>query len=368
MGKAVVFGHHDVHGVCATALAAHSWGTEEVYSDYPCTSPESVIEYMRNMVVAAPSRLTIVMVDIPVNLKDPMGFVEGLDKIAELHDVIYVDHHESSLRFLHLFRRVKVTFVGPSSLVMNLSLAGEEGVYRKIAIVGAVGDRDPEVIRRGLLDEEVRMISDGLDYMIRRPHGAMKVAKSLVENPEGTLREAMEHAGAIPMAPLLRVEGCVAIASEVPSNWGPKALERLAFSEGTIYAVGPEYSERLGQWVVRAIARWDEVARSPHLPLPGEVAKELFPTRGIIGHPSAPSIAAVSREEAEEMSRRLASALNEARYGALTPRTQRFLNESSVGRVLVEILDEMRRMYREYLRLKEEQVRLLRRMEEARAD
>lgn len=364
----VVVGHFDVHGVVTSALAYKATNASEAFAKFPDTGPENLLHTLQNRYVASPRRLTILVIDIPINLKAPKSFCDGLNEVATRHEVWYYDHHETSIQYLPLLKDVKVVFKGPSALMLTESFVDpNDPSDHKWAIVAAIGDRDPLVIQRGLWSPELQRIADGMDVLVRRDTNG--TLQALIRDPGDVEQKAREVSDQIPTAPLEKVQGCVAIARGLlPEQWSLKALERLAFREGTIYAVGYTYVHRFNVYTVRAIARWDEIARNPSLPLPGNIAKELFPTRNIIGHPSAPSISASSEEEAREMATKLANALNEARFGALTPRTQRFINETEIGRVLVEILDEMRKMYREYLELKKQQVSLLKELREERAD
>ena len=362
--SSVVVTHFDVHGVCAGALAFLKFEAAEAFARYPDTAPENVVNTIQNLYAASVNPLNIYIIDIPVNLKDPEAFVSGLERLAMRHKLTYIDHHESSLQFLPQFSRVRTLFVGSSALMMNLALLPENTeTYRKIAVIGAIGDRDPEVVRRNLLTQELREIADGLDVMVRED--THRTLLGLIDNPELTFEVALRRSQQIPTAMLKRNIGVVSIALEAIQQWGPKSLERLAFREGTWYAVGPEFVPRFNTWVVRAIARWDILAQKS-IPLPGEVAKELWPTRNIIGHPAAPSIASTSKEEAERMSEELARVLNERATGAITPKQVRLINTNIVGEMFAEILvslqrilEEQKKMYQEYLELKRRQVELL---------
>ncbi len=369
-GHTTVVSHFDVHGVCAGVLAAKRFGASEIICNYPATSPEQLIQTLQNLIAAAPQRLRVVIVDVPVNLKDPAGFVEGLERLAELHDILFIDHHETSLQWIQRFAKVKTVFVGTSALLMNRALLPQrpERIDEELAIIGAIGDRDPEVVEQGLLTNERREITDGLDVLVRRPNGAQQVTNRLLREPEIVLEEARHEADKIPEAELERTIGVVAVAKRAVENWGPKSLEKLAFRTGTWYAVGPEYVPRQQMWVVRAIARWDIIAKR-NIPLPGEVARRLWATRSIIGHPAAPSVAATSEEEAKEMAVKLAEELNNAVSTSLRrPGVSHLVNIESVGELVAEvlmkleqILEQQNKMYQEYLQLKREQVELLRR-------
>jgi hypothetical protein len=375
----VVIAHFDTHGVCAGYLAARAYGAAEVYANYPATSPETLIQTLQNLYAAAPTRLRIIIVDVPVNLKDPIGFVQGLENLAARHEVLFFDHHETSLPYMPMFRNVKALYVGPSALTLDETLLrmiqNPTEIDQMISIIGAVGDRDSEVVRRGLFNTELQTLSDGLDVLVREKDGALNTLRSLLANPADTLARAKARANEIPAAQFGQRIGPVAVASSpLPAQWGPKALEKMCFSTGAWYGVGYGYDERNRTWIVRAIIRWDVVAKYSNLPQPGHVARSIWSTRNIIGHPSAPSVAATSESEAQEMAAQWARALSEAATKSAAPATVSLISESKVGEVLVEImqrleqiLEEQRRMYAEYLDLKKRQVQLLERASGARA-
>jgi len=370
--RSVVVGHFDVHGVTAAALAAKAFGASEVFANFPQTSPENIVSTLQNLYAASPSPLRIIIVDIPVNLKDPISFVQGLENLAARHEIVFIDHHETSVQFITQFNRVKPIFLGPSALTLNEYLlsriATPTDEDRIIMLAGAIGDRDPEVVRRGLLTPELQELADGFDVLVREKDGALRVVRSLVTDPASLLAQARARGREIPVARLVSRVGPVAVSGQLPEQWGPKALEKLAFSQSCWYAVGYEYVSRQNQWIVRAIIRWDVAAKMPTLPLPGSVAKELWPTRNIIGHPAAPSVAAVSEEEARAMAEQWARALADKATLSTSPRVTTLISESSVGEMLVEVLqrleklaEQQTRMYEEYLELKRRQVELLER-------
>jgi hypothetical protein len=375
----VVIGHFDVHGVTAAYLAAKAFGATEVFANYPATSPETVVPTLQNLYAAAPTSLRLILVDIPVDLKNPAAFVRGLEDLALRHEIVLIDHHESSVQFLQMFQRVKPIFLGPSALTLNNYLLGQirgaTDLDRTIALIGAVGDRDPEIVKQGLFTSELQTLADGMDVIVRERDGALRAVRTLLQSPAMLLDEARTKAGQIPSASLgQRIGSTVVAAAALPAQWGPKALERMAFQIGAWYAIGWSFDERSRQWVVRAIIRWDVGARIPNLPLPGVVARRLWTARNIIGHPAAPSVAATSETEAQEMALAWARALADAVTKSAAPAVATLISESRVGEALVEvlqrleqILEEQRRLYNEYLDLKRRQVQLLERAGGARA-
>jgi len=375
----VVVAHFDTHGVSAGYLAAKAFGAAEIYANFPQTAPENLVATLQNLYSAAPTSLRIILVDIPIDLKNPSAFVRGLEDLALRHEITFIDHHESSVQFLQMFQRVKPIFLGPSALTLNNYLLGRiqgaTDIDRMIALVGAVGDRDPEVVRQGLFSQELQRLADGVDVLVRERDGALRTLRALLQSPETVLAEARARADQIPSASLMQRIGSVAVAQgPLPAQWGPKALEKLAFQSGAWYATGWGIDERTRTPIVRAIIRWDISARMPNLPTPGTVARSLWLTRNVIGHPAAPSVAATSEAEAQEMAIQWARALADAVAKSAAPKVATLISESAVGEVLVEVLqrleqvlEEQRKMYSEYLDLKRQQVELLRRATGARA-
>jgi len=370
----VIVTHFDVHGVCAGYLAAKAFNASEVYANYPATSPENLINTLQNLFAAAPARLRIVCIDIPIDLKNPAAFVRGLEDLAVRHEILFFDHHESSVQFMPQFRNVKAFYAGPSALVLNETLLkmipNATETDQLVSLVGAVGDRDSEVIKRGLFTVDLQTLSDGVDVLVRQPNGALSTLKSLLADPAAVLVQARAEAGKIPSARLGQRIGPVALSAEtLPPLWGPKALEKLAFAAGTWYATGWGVDERTKTPIARAIIRWDIAAKIPSLPMPGAVARSLWSTRNVIGHPAAPSVAASSEEEAREMALAWARALADAATKSAAPATVSLISESKVGELIVEVLqrleqvlEEQKKMYSEYLDLKRKQVELLERV------
>ena len=376
--KTVVVGHFDTHGVVAAYLASKAYNAVEVFANYPQTSPEALVTTLQNLYAVARERLSIVIVDVPIDLKNPVGFINGLEQLSALHDITLIDHHDTSLRFTNQFRNVKFVYVGPAALTLDMMLLSQiqnaSDADRLLAVAGAVGDRDPEVIRQALFNTEIQAIADGLDVMVREKDGAQRTLRALIQDPRSVIEQAKARAAEIPTAQLREKVGVVCLADGLlPEAWGPKSLEKMAFQHNCWYAVGVSRDPRTNQYVARAIIRWDVVARYSNLPMPRDVMTRLYPTRSVIGHPAAPTIAAATEEEARDMAYRITRALADETSRFASPSTLRFINEYEVGRILTDVLlkieqaiekidrvlENQTRMYSEYLDLKRRQVQLL---------
>jgi hypothetical protein len=330
--RTVVVAHPDVHGVASGVLAAKAFGAEEVYCEWPDTAPKRLVVTLRDLYAAAPQRLRIVLVDIPVDSKNPAAFVRGLEDLADRHEVVYIDHHERSRRYVARFKRVKGFYVGPSALEMSLALVEKlrepDAVDYGLAMIGAVGDRDPEFWRRqdvllwGLkfddvleergLKADLLDVAEGLDFLVRERGGARRVAEMLLDDPMVAFKLAVERLGRVPVPPLKKRVGVVAVAGgELPSRWAAKSLSLLAVRSGCWYAIGYYRERGGGRPVVRAVQYWFYAGVFPTLPAPEDCLPARYKSRSRIGHKTAPAVVVPSVEEAEKLVEEWAEILDE---------------------------------------------------------
>jgi hypothetical protein len=330
--RTVVVAHPDVHGVASGVLAAKAFGAEEVYCEWPDTTPKRLVVTLRDLYAAAPQRLRLVLVDIPVDSKNPAAFVRGLEDLADRHEVVYIDHHEQSRRYVARFKRVKGFYVGPSALEMSLALVEKlrepSVVDYGLAMIGAVGDRDPEFWRRqdvllwglkfdDMLEErglktDLLDVAEGLDFLVRERGGARKVAEMLLDDPMVAFKLAVEKLGQVPVPPLKKRVGVVAVAGgELPSRWAAKSLSLLAARSGCWYAIGYYRERGGGRPVVRAVQYWLYAGVFPTLPAPENYLPARYKSRSRIGHKTAPAVVVASVEEAEKLVEEWAEILDE---------------------------------------------------------
>lgn len=362
--KNVVVCHYDVHGVVCGTLLYHQLNAAEAFTGFPECSPEQVVSTIQNRYAAAPTKLRISLIDIPIDLKNPVAFCDGLNDFSKLHFVVYYDHHETSLPHLKFLRKaIRTYFIGPSAYQLCKYVMPESGEpWETLAIVGAVGDRDSSIASK--IDEDIRLYADGLDVMVRQ--NANMVLQNLIADSERTLEEAKTRGAEIPTAPLEQTIGLVVVArGQLPAQWGPKSLEKLAFQENTDFATGYQFDERNNIWIVRAIVRWDRALNYQFTPR--DIAAKLWPTRSIIGHPAAPTVAANSEAEAAEMAAQWAKAISDE-VGVTITRMDPQTVMAQVLLSLHQILQRQEQQYKEYLELKKRQVELLERGSGSAAD
>jgi hypothetical protein len=330
--RTVVVAHPDVHGVASGVLAAKAFGAEEVYCEWPDTTPKRLVVTLRDLYAAAPQRLRLVVVDVPVDAKNPAAFVRGLEDLADRHEVVYIDHHEQSRRYVTRFGGVKGLYIGPSALEMSLALVEKlrepSVVDYGLAMIGAIGDRDPEFWRRqdvplwGLkfddmlrergLKADLLDVAEGLDFLVRERGGARRVAEMLLDDPMVAFKLAVEKLGQVPVPPLKKRVGVVAVAGgELPSRWAAKSLSLLANRSGCWYAIGYYRGRRGGKPVVRAVQYWLYAGVFPSLPTPEDRLPAKYKSRSSIGHKTAPAVVVPSVEEAEKLVEEWAEILDE---------------------------------------------------------
>lgn len=330
--RTVVVAHPDVHGVASGVLAAKAFGAEEVYCEWPDTTPKRLVVTLRDLYAAASQRLRIVVVDVPVDAKNPAAFVRGLEDLADRHEVVYIDHHEQSRRYVTRFGGVKGLYIGPSALEMSLALVEKlrepSVVDYGLAMIGAIGDRDPEFWRRqdvplwGLkfddmlrergLKADLLDVVEGLDFLVREKGGARRVAEMLLDDPMVAFKLAVEKLGQVPVPPLKKRVGVVAVAGgELPSRWAAKSLSLLANRSGCWYAIGYYRGRRGGKPVVRAVQYWLYAGVFPSLPTPEDRLPAKYKSRSSIGHKTAPAVVVPSVEEAEKLVEEWAEILDE---------------------------------------------------------
>ncbi len=78
-----VIGHFDGHGVATTAAYARSNGVnaDAVYIKFPDTGPEKIVDYI-DAFFPTLVKYDVVMIDIPVNLKNPAQWISTINRLA----------------------------------------------------------------------------------------------------------------------------------------------------------------------------------------------------------------------------------------------------------------------------------------------
>ena len=309
----IIIAHFDGHGVVAAVLAARKYNAprENILIQFPITGPgdfHKLPDFFDGRILY--SATSYLFLDIAANIKDPKMFTDTFHKIyhnskrlnQSFVKMTYIDHHETTLEFLDAFPGfVRFVFV-PSALKLN-QLFVESKRDEVLAILGAVSDRDKSVLESELFvnnAERFLKLAAGLDVMVRRDID--EAVNVLFKGDFETLKRAANEIPEPKYDNAEEFDTVILYNEQLTENWGPKQLELLASRYNKEFAVGYEYVSREDQWIVRAITFWLSNA---------EPVKNFIETnRTVIGHPAAPSIAAVDERDAQKLAREIAEKIN----------------------------------------------------------
>lgn len=324
LSRRLIITHTDLHGLTTGAFLKKIIPDANVLSVFDrdrllSSDPNTFALFGKKLaeILSVGSLPEIFVTDIPVNAKDPEGYLEALKQIRRRAEkLIWVDHHVTSLKFRGELEEVadEVIIVESGSSLEMFNALEKYAVIRPnvferdisfilLKVLGAVGDRDIKVLP--LLDtlgnaDEIIKVANGFDVMIRemseKNHLIIytEFMKKLAFLPffEELWYKARSLYSKVPKAKLSLKKGNVSASlQKLPSFWATKALERMALEEKTLYAVGfsRHFSEE--HFIVRGITLWTKME-----------GKKLFGERPEVramvnkyglkfyGHPAAPVI------------------------------------------------------------------------------
>jgi len=386
-----IVAHHDLDGIAraAIALLSPNWANSVVHIVYsrqhPATNPTALPQYLSQI----PSNQNpILTIDVAIDVRNPQRYISSLVEFAKAHRVIWTEHHETDLAYLYqlaegLAQHNSIAlWAGPSAydysiaLAMWLGLDPNDPNVRELAILTAIGDRDPKILSVLSRDELLRYyeLGNGIDVIIREisskddPAHYDALARALAINRDIVFSEAREKANNIPSVSRYElIRPAVVALEELSPGWGPKSLERLALRTDVPYAFGVSRDPRTNTYVIRAITLWTKL--SQYRPI-GEILAKHIQDLGLTFY--GPPAAIVIREfnTLEEAQRRMFALVEQLSQDVYVPRTVNLINEREVARALsndfnailsklTEILETQKKMYEEYLALKRRQVELL---------
>ncbi len=396
----------DVHGISCGINALYALMRSnidaEVYSHFstnpqePATTPQAVASVIENL-----GNVDIVMLDIPVDIRNPKRYVDALVSHAQFKGrVLWADHHGHSQWVDILNKSGVIAIVVGSSYELSMLVPRMYGKVdsftEKWALVGAVADFDETIAGRvstsleidvaEYLDQAMKFqrerLADALgigaeyrQYLASRGNvGALSyaIAQRGIE-PDQVISVAKTLVQPIQLPPY-QVVGDVVFTIELPAQglaW--KTAWKLCAVTGAKVAIVPTFNPRINQYAIIIAKNW----RTPEVTsIIEEYVQRKFIGRQIVGHPGARSVSMMSLDEARNLIPVIARELNEVIASRMyTPQTVRLINETTVARALredfkailqklTEILEQQRQMYREYLELKRKQVELLERASE----
>jgi len=374
-----VVGHFDGHGVATTAAYARTNNVpvDNVYVRFPDTGPEKITDFIDTFFPTL-VKYDVVMIDIPVNLKNPAQWISTVNRLAMNTSVAIYDHHETDTQYATQVMARMVVF--PNATRMAEVLSDENN--RMLAYIGVVSDRDSSILNVMARDEVERLmpLANTLDVLVRQD--AMQTVRNLImsADPVGWLRSQTSSVAYPPAQFASSVEilrrgynTLLVDMSKLPSQaggWSWKIMEQIAYINSADYvvAINQTLDRQTNNYVpvVQVIKYWLSQRPSPR--------PQLQPIMGrqTIGHDDAFSVRAMDTQDARNLAEQLFNHLE-----ALTPRVTHLVNDTNVAeairtdfntimQVLVRILQQQNEMYREYLDLKKQQVELLRRTTDTR--
>lgn len=386
-----IVAHHDLDGIAraAIALLSDQFRSAEVHIVYsrkhPATNPIALKHYLN---IIPRNANPILFIDIAIDVKDPQGYINALVEFSRSHRVIWTEHHETDLAYLYqlaegLAQHNSIAlWAGPSAydysiaLAMWLGLDPNDQNVRELAILTAIGDRDPKILSILSRDELLRYyeLGNGIDVIIREisskddPAHYDALARALTINRDIVFSEAREKANNIPSVSRYElIRPAVVALEELSPGWGPKSLERLALRSDVPYAFGISLNPRDNTYVIRAITLWTKL--NQYRPV-GEILAPHIRDLGLTFYGPPAAIVISSFRTFDDAQRTMFALAEQLAQDIYVPRTTTLINERSIAQALqsdfnaileklTEILDTQRKMYQEYLTLKKRQVELL---------
>jgi hypothetical protein len=374
-----IVGHFDGHGVATTVAYARTNNVpvDNIYVRFPDTGPEKITDFIDTFFPTL-VKYDVIMIDIPVNLKNPAQWISTVNRLAINTSMAIYDHHETDVQFIPQLIARMVVF--PNATRMAEVLSDENN--RTLAYIGVIADRDSSILSVMARDEIERLmpLANALDVLVRQD--ALQTTRNLVtaSDPVQWLRT---QASSVVYPPAQYAQSVEVIRrgyntllvdmTKLPQNaggWSWKIMELVAYINSVDYvvAVSQTVDRQTNQQIpiVQVIRYWLSNRPSPRPTLQPVLG------RTTIGHDDAFSIRALDYNDARQLADQLFNQLE-----ALTPRVMHLVNDANVAeavradfntilQTLTRILEQQNRMYQEYLELKKQQVELLRRTTDTR--
>ena len=374
-----IVGHFDGHGVATTVAYArtNNVSVDNIYVRFPDTGPEKITDFIDTFFPTL-VKYDVIMIDIPVNLKNPRAWVDAVNRLASNTNVVIYDHHETDVQYASQILGRMIIF--PNATRMAEVLSDENN--RMLAYIGVIADRDSSILN--VMDrsevERLMPLANVLDVLVRQD--TLQVVRNLITatDPVQWLRLQSQSVSYPPAQFASSVEilrrgynTLLIDMTKLPQNaggWSWKIMEQVAYVHNVDYvvAINQVMDRQVNQTVpaVQVIRYWLSQRPSPR--------PQLQPIMGrqTIGHDDAFSVRALDANDARQLAEQIFNGLE-----TLTPRVTHLINDSNVAeavradfnailQTLTRILEQQNRMYQEYLELKKQQVELLRRTADTR--
>jgi len=359
------------------------------------TTPTGLAQVIQNL-----GQTNLIILDIPIDIRNPKAYIDALISHAQFKGcILWADHHGHSQWVDILNKNGIIAIIVGSSYDLSMLIPRMYNVVdsfvEKWSLIGALSDFDSSIAIKvdRTLEEDVCDILDQayktklndimkmLDMPIYTSHGNIGslihaiIVKQL--EPEQLINIAKQLVKPLQL-PQYEIVGDIVYTTQLPPGglaW--KTAWKLCLVTGSKVAIVPTFNPRTNQYAIIIARYWktdENVAKTVD-----EFVTTKFTGRQIVGHLGARSIALMNQNELQLIPQIARELDEEIRRKIYTPRITRLISDQYVAQSIVndfkiilqkitEILESQKRMYEEYLKLKEEQVKLLRQVRETRAD
>jgi len=304
-GKVLVVGHTDGHGVACTAVTLKYFAKKGYHASHLCKFPETGViskfwnETFNEILDKAKDYDLVVILDIPLDARNPEACVEKLKELAKCTEVVYIDHHETSKPYAGDYDNLTIEVVDRA---IDCYYGDYDYFTHKWMTIGAICDRDTPSVQKKV-DRKWLKIADGLDVAVRK--NIDETIKAILDDDEDYF---IELADQIPKPEIAEVHENVVVVTNVPEGWKFKVLDKACREKGKPYAVTlsenvPDKATGEPRDFVTAIKFWLSDKPSVKPLLPEELRKIA------IGHPDAVTVS-VTPGDGKKVLDQIANILN----------------------------------------------------------
>ncbi len=265
----------------------------------------------------------IIIVDIPINIKDPESFINSIGRIAKYRRVTLIDHHETNMKYLSSLPPNVRLLQFSDTVAMAGAVEGMFGISpldREMLMIGAVCDRDPAVQKYGMLIDQLYPLANTWDYLIRNnmlvhvkqvyERGTdyiKEMAKSVVYPPVSISQMArIERAGGSTIA----IADIYQLPRDTVQGWQWKTFDYIAYANRLDYVVGiAESFDRQSKSYIPVLYVIKYFLSKLRAPRPLIEAKMMLGDREVVGHNDGFTVACRSYDDCLMLARNVAETL-----------------------------------------------------------
>jgi len=362
MPQTLIFAHYDGHGVTSACLLARKLGLHQnsVLVKYKVTDPQNISHvyeaFDEDFILSAK---THIFIDIAINTKDPKSFANFFEdfvkKLMKKHPneqplVYYIDHHESTLKYIHLLPSVINVRFFDTALSLSRFCAEDSPNAQLLALAAAVCDRDIAVTFHPLWNEKrdlLLRIAAGIDYLVRTD---LRKAIDTIYNYRIKQLETASYNIPNPPKTFDMLGNVILVYEELTEPWSIRQLEALCEQYGAGYAVGFSANKKSGGYYVKAIQYW--LSRTPHVLT---ILKGMN-LQNVRKHPYGISIPVKTKTEAYQLAVKLAQEISKVAVKEIQSQIPVIHHDlATIQSVLIQLL----RQYRKSLTQQQQLIEML---------